>query len=65
MKPISVLLYEMTERDLKSLPYGYEFLEYDTLYGSLRVIRNGIDQSRSGKRYVHLLHKQPPLEMSS
>ncbi|MBO5046750.1 MAG: hypothetical protein J6C93_07800 [Clostridia bacterium] len=61
MTPISVLLHEMTERDLKSLPYGFEFLEYDTLYGTLRVLRKEIDAHNVGKRYVHLLYKYPPI----
>lgn len=62
MKPISALLYECTTEEAQSLPKGFQVLEYDTLYGSLRLLTAGENKIRSDKRYVYLLHKEPPAE---
>jgi hypothetical protein len=60
MKPINALLYELTAEETERLPEGFQFLEYDTLTGSLRVICAGIEQARNEKRYVYLCYKEPP-----
>ena len=57
MKPISALLYECTTEEARSLPKGFQVLEYDTLYGSLRLLTAGENKIRNDKRYVYLLHK--------
>ena len=50
MKPISALLYQLTADEARELPEGFQFLEYDTLYNSIRTMR-----------FVYLCYKEPPV----
>lgn len=62
MKPISALLYECTAEEVRTLPVGFQFLEYDSLYGGIRLMQAGVTNVRSDKRYVYLCYKEPPME---
>ena len=58
MKPISVLLHEVTEKDVSALPHGWSVLVYDFLYGQLSICKKGVDHiPNDKKRYVLLLYK--------
>ena len=59
MKTVSVMLWELDERDIARLPCGFPVLRYDTLCGNLRVLRAGDDAFSREKRYVYLLYKLP------
>lgn len=62
MKPISVLLHELSAKDVAALPDGWSVIVYDMLYGMVDVRKKGIEPiPRDKKRYVLLLHKMPPL----
>lgn len=57
MKRVSCLMYELTWEETKELPEGFPVLEYDSLYGSLRVLQG---TPRRDKRYVYLAYREPP-----
>ena len=47
----SVLLWECTAEEV----------EYDSMYNSIRIIYAKKDRVRHDKRFVYLLHKEPPV----
>lgn len=57
MKRISCLMYELTWEETNALPEGFPVLEYDSLYGSVRVLQG---TPRRDKRYVYLAYREPP-----
>lgn len=59
MKPVSVLLWELSEKDIKTLPDGFPVLRYDTLTESLTVLHVGAIRFLKDKRYVYLLYRLP------
>lgn len=61
MKPISALLYQLTADEARELPEGFQFLEYDTLYNSIRTMQKGIEHVRDDTRFVYLCYKEPPV----
>lgn len=62
MKRLSVMLWEIEDKDLETIPEGWPILVYDTLYESIDVRRNVKGKLPSGKnkRYVRLMYKLPP-----
>lgn len=59
MKPVSALLWELSERDLPMLPDGFPVLRYDTLTENLSVLHVGAIRFLKDKRYVYLLYRLP------
>ena len=59
MKPVSVLLWELSEKDMTTLPEGFPVLRYDTLTESLTVLHAGMSRYLKDKRYVYLLYRLP------
>lgn len=59
MKPISVLLWELSDKDISTLPEGFPVLRYDTLTGSLVLLHAGVSRYLKDKRYVHLIYRLP------
>ena len=59
MKPVSVLLWELSEKDIKTLPDGFPVLRYDTLTENLSVLHVGAIRFLKDKRYVYLLYRLP------
>ena len=59
MKPVSVLLWELSEKDMTTLPEGFPILRYDTLTESLTVLHVGAIRFLKDKRYVYLLYRLP------
>ena len=60
MKPVSVLLWELSEKDIKTLPDGFPVLRYDTLTESGRVLHAGINLCfKKTSRYVYLAYRLP------
>lgn len=59
MKPVSALLWELSERDLPMLPEGFPVLRYDTLTENLSVLHVGAIRFLKDKRYVYLLYRLP------
>ncbi len=57
----SVLLWECTAEEVGYLPAGFPVIEYDSLYNSIRLIYAKKDRVRHDKRFVYLLHKEPPV----
>ncbi len=57
----SVLLWECTAEEVGYLPAGFPVIEYDSLYSSIRLIHAQADRVRHDKRFVYLLHKEPPV----
>ena len=62
MKRLSVMLWEIEDKDLETLPEGWPILVYDTLYETIETRRNVKRDLPSGKnkRYVRLMYKLPP-----
>ena len=59
MKPVSVLLWELSEKDMTTLPEGFPVLRYDTLTESLTVLHAGMSRYLKDKRYVYLVYRLP------
>lgn len=59
MKPVSTLLWELSEKDLPMLPDGFPVLRYDTLTENLSVLHVGAIRFLKDKRYVYLLYRLP------
>lgn len=59
MKPVSALLWELSEKDIKTLPDGFPVLRYDTLTENLSVLHVGAIRFLKDKRYVYLLYRLP------
>ena len=59
MKPVSVLLWELSEKDMTTLPEGFPILRYDTLTESLTVLHVGAIRFLKDKRYVYLAYRLP------
>ena len=59
MKPVSVLLWELNEKDITTLPDGFPVLRYDTLTENLSVLHVGAIRFLKDKRYVYLLYRLP------
>lgn len=59
MKPVSVLLWELDEKDIRTLPDGFPVLRYDTLTESVTALYAGVTRALKDKRYVYLLYKIP------
>ena len=59
MKTISVLLWELDEKDIAALPDGFPVLRYDKLTESITVLHAGISRYLKGDRYIHLLYRLP------
>ena len=65
MIPVSTLIYECTVEEIKTLPEGFQFLEYDTLHKSLRVKYAGMDCVREERQYTYYIFKEPPANWQS
>ena len=59
MKTISVLLWELDEKDIAALPEGFPVLRYDKLTQTITVLHAGISRYLKGDRYIHLLYRLP------
>ena len=59
MKPVSALLWELSEKDLPMLPDGFPVLRYDTLTENLSVLHVGAIRFLKDKRYVYLVYRLP------
>ena len=59
MKPVSALLWELSEKDLPMLPDGFPVLRYDTLTENLSVLHVGAIRFLKDKRYVYLAYRLP------
>ena len=59
MKPVSVLLWELNEKDITTLPDGFPVLRYDTLTESLALLHAGMSRYLKDKRYVYLVYRLP------
>ena len=59
MKPVSVLLWELSEKDMTTLPEGFPVLRYDKLTESLTVLHAGMSRYLKDKRYVYLAYRLP------
>ncbi len=59
MITISLLAYECTAEEARSLPRGFQFLEYDSLYESFRLMTAGKERVRNENRYSYLCLKEP------
>ena len=59
MKPISVLLWELNEKDIAALPEGFPVLRYDKLTQTITVLHARISRYLKGDRFIHLLYRQP------
>lgn len=59
MKPVSALLWELSEKDLPMLPDGFPVLRYDTLTENLSVLHVGAIRFLKDRRYVYLLYRLP------
>ena len=60
MKTISVLLWELDEKDIAALPDGFPVLRYDTLTESVRVLHAWINLCfKKNSRYVYLAYRLP------
>ena len=49
MITISLLAYECTAEEARSLPRGFQFLEYDSLYESFRLMTAGKADPKTGE----------------
>ncbi len=65
MKTVSTLIYEMTPEEVATLPVGFQFFRYDTLYGSLALMRAGENRIQHERRYVYFSYKEPPASWNS
>ena len=63
MKKLTVMLWEIEDKDLEAIPEGWPILVYDTLYETIETRRNVKGKLPSGrnKRYVRLMYKEPPV----
>ena len=61
MKTISILLWELDEKDIAALPEGFPVLRYDKLTQTITVLHAGISRYLKGDRYIHLLYRQPSI----
>lgn len=59
MKTISILLWELDEKDITALPDGFPVLRYDKLTQTITVLHAGISRYLKGDRYIHLLYRLP------
>lgn len=59
MKPVSVLLWELSEKDITTLPDSFPVLRYDTLTESLALLHAGMSRYLKDKRYVYLVYRLP------
>ena len=59
MKTISILLWELDEKDIAALPDGFPVLRYDKLTQTITVLHAGISRYLKGDRYIHLLYRLP------
>ena len=59
MKPVSVLVWELSEKDITTLPEGFPILWYDKLTESLTVLHAGMSRYLKDKRYVYLVYRLP------
>ena len=59
MKTISILLWELDEKDIAALPEGFPVLRYDKLTQTITVLHAGISRYLKGDRYIHLLYRLP------
>ena len=62
MKVISARLYECTAEEVKTLPFGFQFLESNMVSGTLRTMQAGIDTVSEDPQKTYLLFKEPPVE---
>lgn len=60
MRMVSTILYECTAEEVGNLPAGFCVIEYDSLYNSIRLIQAKVNHVRHDRRFVYLLHKEPP-----
>ncbi len=52
----SIKMYELTEEDIRKIPFQMQILEYDKLYGCINVKRAKKDRLHTkDSRYVYLL----------
>ena len=59
MKTISILLWELDEKDIAALPEGFPVLRYDKLTQTITVLHAGISRYLKGDRYIYLLYRLP------
>ena len=60
MKPVSVLLWELSEKDITTLPDGFPVLRYDALTEGIRVLHVGMNLCfTKNSRYVYLAYRLP------
>ena len=59
MKPVSTLLWELSEKDMMTLPEGFHVLRYDKLTQSLTLLYAGVSRYLKDKRYVYLVYRLP------
>lgn len=59
MKPVSTLLWELSEKDMMTLPEGFHVLRYDKLTQSLALLHAGVSRYLKDKRYVYLVYRLP------
>ena len=62
MKKLTVMLWEIEDKDLEAIPDGWPILVYDTLYETIEVRHKEKGKLPSGKNkcYVRLMYKEPP-----
>ena len=61
MKTISILLWELDEKDIAALPDGFPVLRYDKLTESITVLHAHGAAFMRDRRYVYLLYRQPSI----
>lgn len=61
MKTISILLWELDEKDIAALPDGFPVLRYDKLTESITVLHVHGAVFMRDRRYVYLLYRQPSI----
>lgn len=61
MKTISILLWELDEKDIAALPEGFPVLRYDRLTESITVLHAHGAAFMRDRRYVYLLYRQPSI----
>lgn len=61
MKTISILLWELDEKDIAALPDGFPVLRYDKLTESITVLHAHGAAFMRDRRCVYLLYRQPSI----
>lgn len=61
MKTISILLWELDEKDITALPDGFPVLRYDKLTQTITVLHAHGAAFMRDRRYVYLLYRQPSI----